>query len=278
MTDCVLPVTGGDPLPLVLLALLALAAGVALVLGVRRRGVGSGATMVIVFALAAAALVVGSGGKADAQECAPATTVTPTAAPTTIAATTTAAATTTTVATTTTASTTTATIGNGGAIPIAPSTPAVPDLTPTIDGPQTLLLFGPSGTYTVTVKNVGTASTDGQPMTFTVSFPFTVVGFAGALMDPFGVTSTDWTVSEDLGTAGSAGSPGTPTVLTFTSNSGVVIPAGGTSTVAFSLEFLGEDAAEFSVDVMLPTGIGGESNGANNTASQTVTILPPLPD
>ncbi len=153
------------------------------------------------------------------------------------------------------------------------TTVAVPDLTPAVTGPQILVLFGPSGQYTVTVTNVGTAPTNGQPMTFTVSFPFTVVGPAGALVDPFGVTSADWTVSESLGTAGSAGSPGTPTVLTFTSNSGLIIPAAGTSTVTFNTEFLGEDAAEFSVDVALPNGIGGETNGSNNTASYPVSIV-----
>ncbi len=281
MADCVLPVTGSNPM-LVVLAVLAVATGVALVLGVRRRGLGGGAAVVIAFALAAGALVVGDARRADAQECPPSTTVTPTAAPTT-APTTTTATTTTTAATTTTGATTTSPPSTPQVFPTVPTTVAttttvaVPDLTPAVSGPQTLVLFGPDGQYTVTVTNVGNAPTNGQPMTFTVTFPFTVVGFSGALIDPFGVTSTDWTVSEALGTAGSAGNPGSPTVLTFTSNSGLIIPAGASSTVSFSTEFLGEDAADFSVDVTLPSGIGGETNGTNNTTSYPVTIVIPAP-
>ncbi len=274
MTDCVLPVTGSNP-SLVLLAVLAIAVGVALVLGVRRRGLGGGAAAVIAIALAAGAFVVGDARRVDAQECPPSTTVAPTTAPTTTAATTSVATTMTTTASTTTASTTTTTSppSTPQVFPTTPTTVTVPDLTPTVTGPQTLILFGQQGQYTVTVKNVGNAPTNGQPMTFTVSFPFTVVGPAGALIDPNSVTSTDWTASESLGTAGFAGFPGTPTVLTFTSNSGLVIPAGGTSTVTFNTEFLGEAAAAFSIEVTLPTGIGGETNNANNTASLPVTIV-----
>ena len=96
MTDCVLPVTGGNPLLIALLGMLVTGVGVAVVFSVRHHGMGRGTAAVIAFALAAASLVLGDARRADAQDCAPSTTVTPTVAPTTIAATTSAAATTTT--------------------------------------------------------------------------------------------------------------------------------------------------------------------------------------
>ena len=156
----------------------------------------------------------------------------------------------------------------------------MPDLTPTVSGPQTLILFGPNGTYPVTVTNVGTGPTDGQPMSFTVSFPFTVVGDnAGARVDLSSASSLDWTVTNvALGTPGSPGSPGIPTVFTITSNSGLIIPAGGSSTIDLTLEMLLEAPASFSVDVALPPLIGGETNSANNTTSYPVSIIGLPPD
>jgi hypothetical protein len=193
------------------------------------------------------------------------------------------------VATTTTAVTTTTTVG--GAVPTNPTFPtttssttttlAAPDLTPTDDGPERLVLFDQNtATYTVTVENVGNAPTAG-PMAFTVTLPFSAVGNNGALLllDPSaGDPSTaEWTVVEDGGTFGSPGSPGVPTVLNITSATDFVLTAGATSTLTFTLQLLLEDVAEFSVDVELPPGIGGETNGTNNTASLAVTIDPPQP-
>ena len=275
MTDCVLPVTGSNP-SLVVLALLAVAAGVVLVLGVRRRGIGGGAAVVVAFALAAAGLVIGDARRADVEECPPSTTTAPTTAPTTAAATT-VATTATTIATTTTASTTTTTSPptTPQVFPTTPTTAAVPDLTPTVSGPQTLILFGPNGQFPVTVQNVGTGPTDGTQMTFAVSFPFTVVGDnAGARVDPSAQSSADWTVTNvNLGTVGSPGNPGIPTVFTITSNAGLIIPAGASTTITLTLELLLEAPAAFSVNVTLPNGMGGETNNANNTTSHPVSIV-----
>ncbi len=286
--DCVLPVTGSDPLPLVLIAVLLLGAGVALMLGVRRRGVGGGAAVVVAFALASAALVVSDARGADAQECPSSTTVTPTAAPTTIAVTTTAAATTTaTSSTTTTVAATTTTTVVGGGVPTNPTFPtttaattttvAAPDLTPTsIAGLQTLLFNDGPWIYTIVVENIGTVPTNGSTMTFTVSFPFTIVGPGGSLIDVvIDTSSASWTMSVEPGTLGSPGSPGTPTRVTFTSTSGFVLAAGANSSVIVVVDVLGSAPANFTVDVVLPAGIGGETNGGNNTATRPVVVNAP---
>ena len=266
---------------------LALAAGLALVLGVRRRGIGGGAAVVVAFALAAAGLVIGDARRADAQECPPSTTVASTAAPTTTTAAATVASTTSTTASTTTASTTTTTSPptTPQVFPTTPTTAAttttvaVPDLTPSVSGPQVLILFAQNvATYTVTVTNVGSAPTDGSTMTFTVSLPFSVVGDNGALLSLASDPSTaDWTVVQNEGTFGSPGNPGIPTVLTITSTPGFVLAAGASSTVTLPLELRIEDAAQFSVNVTLPAGIGGETNATNNTAAYPVTIFDLVP-
>ena len=59
MTDCVLPVTGGNPLLVALLGILVTGVGVVVVFSVRRHAMGRGTAAVIAFGLAAASLVVG---------------------------------------------------------------------------------------------------------------------------------------------------------------------------------------------------------------------------
>ena len=111
-------------------------------------------------------------------------------------------------------------------------------------------------------------------MTFTVSLPFSSVGNNGALLELVGDPSTaDWDVVETIGDFGSSGTPGTPTVLTITSTSGFVLAPGASSTLSLVLSLRVEDVADFSVDVDLPTGIGGETNAANNTVSYPVSLI-----
>ena len=246
MADCTLPTVGSDTRVLVLVAFLIVGAGISLLLMVRRRGVGGAAAIAVTVALGATALVVGDARRADAATCPPATTVTGTAAPTSIAAptTTTPGVTTTAAATTTTAATSTTT-----------TTLAVPDLTPTIVGPLT----GFSGQYVITITNAGDAPTTG-PMTFTLAL--TVLNGPGPVLPDF-VNSADWTSVAD------------PAGLTFTSNAGLNIAPGSTSVVTLLLEWRVDAPGSWRGTVALPTGIGGETNGTNNSDSITVVIPPP---
>ena len=282
--DCVLPATGSDPLLVVLLDILVLGAGVALVLGVRRRGFGGGAAVVLAFALASAAVVVSDARRADAQDCPPSTTVAPTAAPTTVAVTTTAAATTTTTSSTTTTAATTTTTVAGGGVPTNPTFPtttaattttvATPDLTPQLMC-QTPITPDTEFLYTIRVRNVGSAPTDGQPMTFTVSLPVSVpVSGVVVEVDPGDVLlPAGWSPTITPGTVGPAG---TPTTVTITSDSGTVILPNGSLVVLLLLAWPSANAGAFSVDVELPDGIGGEPSAANgnNLATCAVTVTP----
>jgi hypothetical protein len=122
-------------------------------------------------------------------------------------------------------------------------------------------VFGPGeANYIVTVSNVGTGATAG-PMTFTVSVDLLTGPPPVTLENP---TSSDWTA-----TGSGSGT------LTLTSIAGLVIPPGAMSTVAFTLVYSNENPASMSLGVSLLTGIGGETNGANNTASKTVVVPPP---
>jgi hypothetical protein len=235
---------------LVTLALLLIATGIVSLLIVRRAGVGRGtargAAIVLVLAVLAT-LTLSEAPRADADSCpptapaavlAPATTTTTTAAPSTTTTTNTSTTTTTVPPTTTTTTT-------------AP----VPDLTPTINGP----MIGFRGTYAIRVMNIGDAPTTG-PMTFTLTIsildgPGPVVG------DSF--ASTDWTEAAN------------PTGFTFTSDPGLVIDPGAQSTLLIGLAWNVEVGGQWQGTVTLPPGIGGETNGANNTASITVTIPSP---
>ena len=138
------------------------------------------------------------------------------------------------------------------------TTAPVPDLTPSINGP---LLFGPGqANYLVTVSNVGTRATAG-PMTFTVSVDLLTGPPPVTLGNPI---SSNW----------DATGSGTVT-LTFTSMAGLVIAPGGATNVGFTLFYQNENPASMTLGVSLPTGIGGETNGTNNTASLTVAVPPP---
>jgi hypothetical protein len=269
MSDCVLPVTGSNP-QLVLLALLAVVIGVALVIGVRRRGIRGGAAMVVAFALAAAGLVLSDARRADAQECPPSTTVAPTTAPTTTAAPTTVPATTSTLATTTTASTTTTTSPptTPQVFPTTPTTAATtttvggPDLTPTIEGASTQGVADfPGPLFTITITNVGTAPTSG-PMTFTMT-PSVVTG--SGILNVSSTSTADWTVMEF----------GADSLLI--SSSSLVLAPGDTTTVTFNVAWQLDlvVGGSYKLDVVLPNGIGGDANDANNTVSHTVTVVPP---
>jgi hypothetical protein len=268
MTDCVLPVTGGSPVGLVLLALLLLAVGVALLMSVRRGGFRGGAAVVLMLALGAALAVVDA-RSADAQECPPPSTVPPTTAapaPTTTGGTTTttASTTSTTVATTTTTPT--------GSVPTTPTTVATtttattiaaPDLTPTVEGPSEQEIGAVPGLYTIEITNVGSLPTIGQ-MNFTVNLP---VLAGGGTIDLVSASSLDWLVVQLV--------PGDP-VSIFAPT--LVLGPGQVSTVSLRLDWTdSQSPGQFRVDVTLPPNIGGETNDANNTASLTVTVIPPPP-
>jgi hypothetical protein len=129
------------------------------------------------------------------------------------------------------------------------------DLTPTITGP----MLGFSGTYVITVANIGNGPTVG-PMTFTLTN--TVLSGPGPV-EVTSVNSVAWS------------SVVTSTGVTLTSRPGVLINP-GTSVVTVFMVWSAEVAGQWQATVTLPPGIGGETNGTNNTASITVTIpLPP---
>ena len=231
---------------LVTLGLLLVATGIVSLLIVRRRGVGRGAAIVIALAVGSTVLTFSEAPRADADSCpptalaaatAPATTTTTTAAPST---------TTTTVVAPTTTTTTTA---------------PVPDLTPSITGPTTLLP-GVRGSYTFQIANVGSAPTSGT-MTFTLSFTIdTGVGTLNAAA----LASSGWTF------VGSSGGD-----LMYQSNSGFTIASGAVSTGTFGVTWGGglPTSGSFTIATTLPNGIGGETNAANNTASLNVVVTPP---
>jgi hypothetical protein len=253
--DCTLPVTGSN-LALLPLALAALAAGAVLAFITRRWGVRGGLTAVLVLAIG----MIGLGARdADAQTTCPsettptaeATTVAPTQAPTTtVAATTTAVTTSSTTAST--SATTTASTGVVGT-PGGQST-SVPDLTIDLTGPLSLTA-GATGSVTMTITNIGPVPTSGT-MTFTLSeLPTGIASF------PTGMTTTDWTAVH------------TATGWTFTSNSGVVIAAGATSTITFDVAVPTPGAnTSLTLTGVLPPGIGGETNATNNQDSTTISL------
>ncbi len=236
MVDCPLPRTGSSTLVLVLLALALLGGGILLLRMARRLGFGGGVAVIVVLSVGAA-LTVSNASRADAASC-PSSEVAPSTAAQVTS--TTAAATTTTTAGATT--TTTAPV-------------PVPDLMPTIDGPR----VGFSGRYTITITNVGSAPTTG-PMTF--SLTLAILEGPGPLI-PSVVIAPDWTSVID-----SSG-------VTFTSVGGLVIAPGATSVVSLLVEWRVDAPGTWQGTVTLPTGIGGETNGTNNTDSITVVIPPP---
>jgi LPXTG-motif cell wall-anchored protein len=159
----------------------------------------------------------------------------------------------TTVAPPTTAGVTTTTSATTATSPVTTTTVAVPDLTPNIQGPTTAML---DATYTVEISNVGNAPTTGQ-MTFTVSLAATP---ADASVESFNLVSADWTINPVAGG------------FSFTSNSGFVLAPGAVTTATFSLFMSG---GQVMLATTLPTGIGGETNAANNTASHTTVFTGP---
>jgi LPXTG-motif cell wall-anchored protein len=245
--NCQLPVTGANISMLVTLGLLLVATGIVSLLIVRRRGVGRGAAIVIALAVGTTALTFSEAPRADANSCpptAPAVALAPAATTTTTAPVTTTSTTTTVPPTTTTTTT-------------AP----VPDLTPSITGPTTLLP-GVRGSYTFQIDNVGSAPTSGT-MTFTLSF---TIDSGVSTISAAPLASSDWTF------VGSSGGD-----LMYQSDLSFTIAAGAVSTGTFGVTW--QDLAtsgSFTIATTLPTGIGGETNAANNTASLTV-VVPPLP-
>jgi LPXTG-motif cell wall-anchored protein len=270
MVDCPqLPATGGSTGLLVVLAAVALGAGVAFLLILRRRGVSGRAAAVIALAIGATTFAVGD-RTADAQSCPPSSNVAPATAvptqttitaPATIPTTTTIPAATTTTApttTTTTAPTTTTTVPT--TTTTTTTIPVVPDLTPNLTGPFTPLA-GVQETYTVTITNAGTATTSG-PMTFVIVVDVDTT--AGELtISP--LASSDWAFVSS-----------TPAGLTYVSNPGVVIAPGAVSTLTVLITWptsLGPGS--LTLATTLPTGIGGETNAANNSASLTAVVTLP---
>jgi len=63
--------------------------------------------------------------------------------------------------------------------------------------------------------------------------------------------------------------------LTFTSTAALVIAPGAVSIVGFTLVYQNENEASMSLTATLPSGIGGEANGANNTAVLATGVPPP---
>ena len=191
---------------------------------------------------------------------------------------------TTTLVTTTSASTTTTTSPptTPALFPTTPTTAAtttttvaVPDLTPSVEGPEVLLCRMSQQKFTIVVRNVGTAPTNGSAHELHGQLAGHRRTRVWARIDAsFFSPFDDWTVVEVSGDFGSEGVPGTPTLLTFTSVDGLVILPGASSSVSFNLRFNAEfgDGA-FNVDVTLPPLIGGETNGTNNTASHSVHVV-----
>ena len=100
-------------------------------------------------------------------------------------------------------------------------------------------------------------------MTFTLSMTIdTGVGPLNAVA----LASSGWTF------VGSSGGD-----LMYQSNSGFTIAAGAVSTGTFGVTWGSglPTSGSFTMATTLPTGIGGETNAANNTASLTVVVSPP---
>ena len=254
--SCSLPVTGANIESMVTLALLLIGAGIVLVWIVRRRRLGPAA--VIILALAAGAMVLTAGGvRAGAQTSCPPSA--PAAAPVP-ATTTTAAPTSTTVPPTTTSTSTSTTVPATTTTTTTTTTTPVPDLTPKITGPNTVVP-GERGLYTFSISNVGDAPTTG---TMTFSLTFTIQSGTSTLVAaPFG--STDWTVLSQSGNE-----------INYQSDSGLVIEPGATSTGEFTTSWeQGQGVGSFVIATTLPTGIGGETNAANNSYSLSVDVTPP---
>ena len=258
MDGCTLPTVGSDTGVLVLTALLVLGAGIALMLIVRRRGFGGAAAIALAVGLGGTALVVAGAHKASAASCASETTIAGTVAPTSIAAptttipgvTTTAAPATTTAVTTTTTSTSTTTTTTTTTVP------QVADLTPRILG-STSLVSGVSGTYGVEITNVGPAPSSG-PMTFVLNI--TILS-GGSVVSPSPQGSNDWTF---VGASGGN--------LTYESKPGVVLAPGAVSTTTFGITWNATAGSSVRLATTLPTGIGGETDAANNSASLIVVV------
>lgn len=235
--DCPqIPVTGSNTSLWVVLAFVVLAAGAAFLVAARRRGVSSGVAVMVAFGIGLTALAIDARtAQAQAADSCPSSTVSP--------ATATSDTTTSTVATTTTEPTTTTT------------TAPVADLAPTIGGP-TSALVGQEEQYPIQIANVGEGPTTGS-MSFTVAFAGAglSIAFSGGL--------ADWNFV-----------PGPGVAVTFTSRPGVVIAPGAVSTVTLALTVNPTSLTSFSMTTTLPTGIGGETNAANNGASHTVAVSP----
>ncbi|MET0580070.1 MAG: hypothetical protein ABW122_15545 [Ilumatobacteraceae bacterium] len=135
------------------------------------------------------------------------------------------------------------------------------DLAPSIVGPTTALP-GVRGDYTLTIANVGTGPTSG-PMTFTVVFDLQT---GTSPLAAEALSSADWTL---VGASGGA--------FSYVSNTGFSLAPGTASTARFGVTWSSQlpDAGSFTIATALPTGIGGETNGANNSDSITVLVSPP---
>ncbi len=261
MQSCPLAATGTDVRLLVTLAVLLLGVGFTLMLIVRRRDIGRGAAVIVALAVGVTALAVVDTSRAGAQVACPSATgvapadltstptrATPTTAPT-VTTTTTRATTTTSISTTSTSTSTTTT------------TVAVPDVAPSISGPTTAAP-GVAGTFTIDITNVGQAPTSGV-MTFSLLFD---VQPANGPITAAPLASTDWAFVGPI-----------PGGLMYQSNPGFSLAAGATSTTTFRATWgpgLGPSGT-YTISMTLPTGSGGESNAANNSASHLVAVSTP---
>lgn len=271
MSDCQLAFTGSNTGVLVGLAVLLAGSGISLLM-ITRRPVGQhsrprhgiGTAVLVALAVGAAVLTSWDVHSAEADSCPSGASAAIVPLATTTTSTTAPATSTTMVGTSTTVpSTTTTTIpaATTTTVPETTTTVApVPDLTPKITGP---LVFGPGeANYDVTVSNVGSGTTAG-PMTFTVTVELVTGPPPVTLEDP---SSSDW-----------SGTGSGSDTLTLTSDVGLVLAPGDVSTVTFTLAYRNENPASMTIETTLPTGIGGETNGSNNSASLTVTVPPPPP-
>jgi hypothetical protein len=118
------------------------------------------------------------------------------------------------------------------------------------------------GTYTFQITNVGDAPTSAL-MTSTLAF---TIDTGTSVLTTTPLASSDWTFT------GQSGGD-----LNYRSNVGFVLAPGAVSTGTFGVTWspVLPASGSFTMSTTLPTGIGGEINASNNSASLTVDVSAP---